>query len=153
MSTSHTAKVPWRWIELLMKKTIELPVNQSDLRKFGFVMAGFFALVVGLLLPWWWSLKWAYWPWAVASVFLLLAIAWPTALTGIYKYWMRFGRILEWINTRIILGVVFFLIFTPLGLIMRMIGKDTLDKRWDGRLATYRINTATRKADHMERQF
>lgn len=136
-----------------MKTNTETSVSHAELRKFGYVMAGFFALVVGLLLPWWWSLKWAYWPWVVAGVFMLLAIAWPAALAEVHKCWMHFGRVLEWINTRIILGVVFFLIFTPLGLMMRMVGKDTLNKRWDSRLATYRIDTATRKADHMERQF
>jgi hypothetical protein len=66
---------------------------------------------------------------------------------------MRLGKVLEWVNTRLVLGVVFVLVFAPLGWVLRMLGKDTLQKRWDSRLTTYRVNKAPRKADHMERQF
>ncbi|MNT65994.1 hypothetical protein D3C72_2040260 [compost metagenome] len=66
---------------------------------------------------------------------------------------MRLGRVLEWINTRLVLGVVFALVFAPLGGVLRLLGKDTLQKKWDRRLTTYRVNKVPRKADHMERQF
>jgi len=128
-------------------------VERAELRKFGYVMAGFFGLVVGALLPWWWSLKWAYWPWLVAALFLVLAILWPSALGGVHRVWMRLARVLEWINTRIVLGVVFFLVFTPLGFVMRMLGRDTLKKAWDRRAVTYRTDRQARKENHMERQF
>lgn len=128
-------------------------VQDSELRKFGYVMAGFFALVVGVLLPWWWSLKWAWWPWAVAAVFLVLGVGRPGLLRGPYRLWMRFGKILEWVNTRLVLGVVFVLVFAPLGLFLRAVGKDTLQKKWDSRLTTYRVAKVPRKDNHMERQF
>lgn len=136
-----------------MKQNVEMIASEPELRKFGYVMAGFFALVLGLLLPWWWSLQRAYWPWVVAGVFLLLAVLRPSALRVAYKYWMRLARVLEWVNTRVVLGIVFFLVFAPLGAAMRLLGKDTLQKSQDDRLTTYRINKAARKADHMERQF
>lgn len=66
---------------------------------------------------------------------------------------MRLGRVLEWVNVRIVLGVVFFLVFMPLGMIMRLLGKDTLQKKWDKQVATYRVNKVSRKNNHMERQF
>lgn len=128
-------------------------VERAELRKFGYVMAGFFGLVVGALLPWWWSLKWAYWPWLVAAFFLVLAVLWPSALGGVHRYWMRLARFLEWINTRIVLGVVFFLVFTPLGFVMRLLGRDTLKKAWDRGASTYRTDRQSRKENHMERQF
>lgn len=135
------------------KNTDSLAVSETDLRNFGYVMAGFFALFFGLLLPWWWDLKSAYWPWAVAAVFLALALAAPRLLHAPYRFWMRLGRVLEWVNTRLVLGVVFVLVFAPLGGVLRLMGKDTLQKKWDRRLTTYRVNKVSRKADHMERQF
>lgn len=136
-----------------MKNNTEAVVDARELRKFGYVMAGFFALVFGLFVPWWWSLKWAYWPWSIAVVFLALALLKPLALGIFYKCWMRLGRVLEWVNVRIVLGGVFFLVFMPLGIIMRLLGKDTLQKNWDKQVATYRVNKVSRKNNHMERQF
>lgn len=136
-----------------MKESLKIFVSDSELRKFGYVMAGFFALFFGLLLPWWWSQKWAYWPWGIAAAFLGVAVLQPGLLRGFYKLWMRFGKVLEWINTRVVLGFVFVLVFTPMGLVLRVIGRDTLQKKWDSRLATYRVNKVPRKANHMERQF
>ena len=128
-------------------------VSEAELRKFGYVMAGFFALFLGALLPWWWAMKWAYWPWLVAAIFFALALSAPKLLRHPYRLWMRLGRVLEWINTRLVLGLVFIFVFTPLGFILRVLGKDTLQKKWDSRVTTYRVTNAPRRADHMERQF
>lgn len=136
-----------------MKNDSHLPISDPELRKFGYVMAGFFGLFFGLLVPWLWSAKWAYWPWGVAVIFSGVAALRPSLLSGFYKLWMRLGKVLEWVNTRLVLGFVFVLVFIPLGLMLRAVGKDTLQKKWDRRLETYRINKTPRKADHMERQF
>lgn len=136
-----------------MKQNAEMDMSERDLRKFGYLMMGFFALVFGVLLPWLWSLKWALWPWIVAGVFGVLAFLRPSTLKGVHKYWMRFANTLGWINTRLILGVVFLLVFAPLGGVMRLVGRDTLKKNRDNRLATYRVSKKPRKTDHMERQF
>lgn len=128
-------------------------VSDTELRKFGYVMAGFFALFIGVLVPWWWNMHWANWPWVVAGVFLVLAVVQPRLLHWPYKFWMRLGRVLEWINTRLVLGFVFVLVFAPLGWVLRLLDKDTLQKKWDSRLTTYRVKKVPRKADHMERQF
>lgn len=135
------------------KHTENPVVSETDLRKFGYVMAVFFALFFGLLVPWWWDLKSAYWPWAVAAIFLALALLAPKLLRGPYRFWMRLGRVLEWVNTRLVLGIVFVLVFAPLGGVLRLLGKDTLQKKWDRHLTTYRVNKVPRKANHMERQF
>lgn len=50
-------------------------------------------------------------------------------MKAIYKAWMRFAHALGWVNTRIILSFVYFLIFTPLALIFRLMGKDPMDRR------------------------
>ncbi|MDO8446171.1 MAG: SxtJ family membrane protein [Deltaproteobacteria bacterium] len=50
-------------------------------------------------------------------------------LKVIYAGWMKFAHILGWVNTRIILTLVYLIIFTPLALIFRLIGKDPMDRR------------------------
>ena len=127
--------------------------NRQELRKFGYVMGGFIGLFFGVIFPWLWSAAWPYWPWIIAAVFFSLAIGHPDSLNVPYKLWMRFSEILGWINTRIILGVVFIFVFSPMGLLMRTLGRDTLNKKWNSQLKTYRKESPSRKSDHMERQF
>jgi hypothetical protein len=58
-------------------------------------------------------------------------------LKPIYVGWMTFAFALGWVNTRLILGIVFYLIFTPAGLVMRLLGKDPLVLRFDRQATTY----------------
>lgn len=63
---------------------------------------------------------------AVAAVLLLLAAIAPAALKPVYRGWMKLGAVLGWINTRIILTVAFFLVVTPIGVIMRLAGRSPM---------------------------
>lgn len=51
------------------------------------------------------------------------------ALKYIYRLWMKLGLVLSWINTRLILIILFYLLFTPMGIVMRMFGVDLLDRK------------------------
>jgi hypothetical protein len=66
---------------------------------------------------------------------------------------MKIGHVLGWINTRIILGVVFFIIFAPVALFMRLFGKDPMHRRLDATAETYRINSEKLPRERMERPF
>ena len=65
---------------------------------------------------------------AIACVFFIAGLVFPVLLKPIYVIWMRLAFILGWINTRIILIVLFYLVFTPLGLLMRLFKIDLLKK-------------------------
>jgi hypothetical protein len=67
--------------------------------------------------------------------------------------WMAVGHIMGWINTRIILGVVFYFVVTPIGIIRRMLGKDPMGKKIESDLKTYRISRTPRPASHLKRQY
>jgi hypothetical protein len=58
-------------------------------------------------------------------------------LRPVYVVWMKFAFALGWINTRILLGIFFYLIITPIGLVMRLVGKDILDQKLDRSAKTY----------------
>ena len=76
-----------------------------------------------------------------------MALKWP------YVAWMKVGGVLGRINTALILGLAYLFIFIPLGLLLRLFGKDTLKKRWREDVTTYRRAKPPRPASHMERQF
>ena len=84
---------------------------------------------------------------------MALALAWPGSLTQIYRLWMTVGEILGWINTRIILGVLFYLVFTPLGLYMRLRGKDPMRRTLEPEAKSYRVVRQPRPSSHMRHQF
>ena len=62
-------------------------------------------------------------------LFLLWAIILPKTLKLFYLAWMRFAFVLGWVNTRIILILMFYLIFTPFGLLMRLFRVDLLQTK------------------------
>ncbi|WP_332682770.1 SxtJ family membrane protein [Bosea sp. (in: a-proteobacteria)] len=97
--------------------------GSSD-RSFGLVFAVVFALI-GLYNLWHWGRAW---PWLglIAAAFLGIALIRPALLAPLNKLWMRFGMLLAAIINPIVLGILFFLVFTPMALVARLVGKDFL---------------------------
>lgn len=97
------------------------------------------------------------WSWfGLAGAFFLLAgLFVQSILRPVYIGWMKFAFILGWVNTRILLGVFFYLIITPIGVVMRLAGKDLLDRKIDRSAKSYwkkRDRTAF-DPKRMEQQF
>ena len=132
--------------------SIENPGRQ-ELRKFGLVTGAIVVVLFGLLLPWVFGFAWPTWPWILAGVLGLWALVHPDSLFVVYKYWMRFGVVAGWINTRIILGIMFYLIFFPTGMIIRLFGKDAMARKWDDKAESYRIISNQPDKDHVERPY
>jgi Saxitoxin biosynthesis operon protein SxtJ len=77
----------------------------------------------------------------------------PRSLTYVHRVWMAAGEALGWVNTRIILSVIFYGLVTPMGIIMRRFGRDPMQRRFEPGVATYRVPKAARSGAHMTRQF
>lgn len=131
-------------------------MNQSgtlkELRQFGLMVGGVF-IVIGL-----WPLVFRGDPvrwWAVApgAILILLGSARPLVLRPIHAGWMWIGHVLGWINTRILLGIVFYGLVTPIGLIVRLIGKNTMETAFVKDSETYRVMRTPRLPSHMKHQF
>lgn len=71
----------------------------------------------------------------------------------LYQGWLKIGHLLGWINTRIILAILFFVLITPLGKILRACGKDPLKKHYDPHLPSYRKIVIPPPINHMEKPF
>lgn len=130
---------------------IEIP-DKKGLREFGLITGGLFIIFFGLLLPWLFGFAFPLWPWILASVLAGLALLIPNSLKLIYYGWMSIALIIGWINTRIILAIVFYLLITPMGSIMRLFGKNAM-KRKPSKLESYRKLTPSRSSKQVEFPF
>ena len=109
---------------------------QRNPRRFGLVMAAALAVVGGI--AWWRSTETAHlYLWACAGLFLVLALAWPRALSPLERAWGLLAAGLGWLNLRILLTAAYILVFVPVGLVFKVIGKDPLDRRIDRSATTY----------------
>lgn len=77
----------------------------------------------------------------------------PRSLKQVHTGWMKLGHVLGAINTRILLGLVYYLLITPMGLVMRLLGKDIMHRAVDHEATTYRVVRAQRPRQHMRNQF
>jgi hypothetical protein len=94
-------------------------------------------------------------PWALITGTLLLipALIAPRTLRPAHRVWMTAGDALGWINTRILLGLVFYAVITPMGLIMRLLGHDPMGRNYEQGAESYRVVKRPRSGAHMTRQF
>ncbi len=115
--------------------TEKLDTSRRAVRKFGILFCCLSAVISAFLL----FKGRGGWPWfAGASLFFLGTglVGYPV-LKPVYQAWMKFAFLLGWLNTRLILGVFFYLILTPIGLVLRLTGRDLLDRKIDPAARTY----------------
>lgn len=113
----------------------KLDLTRKNLRKFGITMGAVF-IFLALFLIFRHKDKIAVIITA-STAFFLSAFLMPSILKPVYIFWMRIAFILSWVNTRIILILIFYLIFAPLGLVIRLFGKGLLEKRLDKGAISY----------------
>ncbi len=119
------------------------PLTAKQLRDFGFLMAFVFGGIFGGLVPWWKGRAWAEWPmWTlyVGAAFAVPAAVIPMSLGPVFRVWMRIGDVLGYVNSRIILGIIFFVVVLPFGLVRRLFGRDPMDRKFDRASGTYRVS-------------
>ncbi len=107
----------------------------TEVKKFGLLFA---AICAGLSLFLFFKENdlWLL-PAAGAVFFLVTGLVAQPVLQPVYTVWMKLAHVLAWINTRILLGLFFYLVLTPVGVVMRLLGKDLLDKKIDRAAPTY----------------
>ena len=128
----------------------EIPkLDKQGLRKFGLTTGIIFALLFGFVLPWIWRADMHRWPLVVGGVLCSLALIAPRSLAPFYTVWMRIALVLGWINSRIILGLIFVLVLTPMALVMKLLGKDPMTRKFDKERTSYRIVSTPPTEDSM----
>ena len=126
--------------------------NRRELRSFGLVMACILGTIAAFL---WYRGTGSPALGIVAGLFGFLGLVGPVLLRSVYTIWMLLARILSFVNTHILLGLVFYTLFTGIGLIKRLVSKDPLERRLEpDRVSYWSPRTEPLlDADHYERQF
>ena len=127
---------------------IELPSN----RKFGF----FFTFVFILVAAYFYysdNLTWAYVVSAAALAFMLVTLIKSDALLPLNKLWMRLGLLLGMIVSPIVLGVIFFGLFTPIAIVMRLSGRDELRLKFAQKASHWISRGEPIKSESFKNQF
>jgi Saxitoxin biosynthesis operon protein SxtJ len=131
---------------------VDRPASAKELRSFGLLVGGIFSLVAlsPMLLH---GEPVRMWAAGMGGLLMVLGGVHPQALVPVHKGWMWVGHVLGWINTRILLGIVFYGLITPIGLVFRMMGRDSMRRAFSSPSATYRVIREPRSRTHMKLQF
>ncbi|MEI6828532.1 MAG: SxtJ family membrane protein [Synechococcaceae cyanobacterium ELA445] len=111
--------------------------SHKQLREFGLLIGIVFPVVFGWLGPSLRGHSLPVWPFVVGVPALVLGLVLPRALAWPYRGWMALGHVLGWVNSHIILGLVFVLVVQPIALIKRLFGSDPLRRQFEAK-ASYR---------------
>jgi hypothetical protein len=114
--------------------------------------------ILGLLGGWAWyagNESAARWLAGIAGILLGGGLGWPPALRPLYIAWMYLARVLGWVNTYLLLGLVFYTVFALVGALMRVFRHDPLDRRLEQERKSYWSvrQTPLPPQNHYERQF
>ena len=130
-----------------------MAADNRELRSFGITMGVMVVLLFGALIPWIWDLRYPVWPWVVLAVLAVWALAAPATLGPVYRAWMRMARAISRVTTPIILGLVFLVVFVPIGLLFRVFSRDPLRRRFEPDEESYRVGTDRRSVQSLDKPY
>jgi hypothetical protein len=116
--------------------------RQSD-RAFGFMFAIIFAVIAGIV--WFVSGRVSVALAGTSLAFALLALVWPVLLLPLNRLWQRLASGVGFVTNHVVLGLFFYLIITPVGLVMRMFGRNPMSLKCEPERETY-FTAVTRHA-------
>ena len=131
-----------------------MKITKKDLRTFSFIWALIFFVVgvfplyksgfAGVLaidsLPAWESLPIRHWGIYVSLAFLFIGLFIPGIVSGFYKLWVKLGELIGGVISKIILVIMFYGLFTPIAIVLKILGKDLLHKKMDKKSHSYWID-------------
>jgi len=136
------------WIK---RKLNQINADSKAVQKFGFILAGIL-FTLGLIA--FFRGHQQYWfEWPLAALVLFLSFSAIGILTRIYRFWMLIAEGISWVLLRLILGIFYYLILSPVGLGMRLAGKDILDEKMDQTARSYWKKHAAKSKEQYERLF
>jgi len=124
--------------------------KEQDLQTFAYIWAGIFT-VIGLypLLD---GADIRIWSIAIAIVFIAIVLIKPTILTSFYKVWIKIGDFIGGIISKVIMFILYFGLFTPISIFLKILGKDLLNKKVDKSPESYWIERE-KQPESMKNQF
>ena len=128
-------------------------LDRSGLRQFGITTGVIVAVLFGLFFPWLLEAGFVLWPWVLCGLLALMGLVAPMSLRPVYKIWMRFGLMMSRFTTPLIMGLVFFLVITPVALVMKIMGRDPMKRKLAHDQTTYRVSSSRSARERLERPY
>lgn len=128
-------------IQSILTDLRALDTGRKALRSFGLVV-GAVLLALALLVTWrqgWAPGTAAYTLAGIGAALVLLGLVAPPVLRPLYRVWMALAFVLGFVMTRVLLTTVFALVVIPTGLLLRLAGRDPLQRKRDPNARTYWI--------------
>ena len=113
--------------------------SNKKLSEFGIFIGFMFPVLIGFIIPLLFGHSFRTWTLFIGMPLFILGFIRPELLLYPYKAWMKLGHILGWVNSRIILGLVFILVLQPIAFVMKIFGYDPLRTKKNNQ-KTYREN-------------
>ncbi|NIN00427.1 MAG: hypothetical protein GTO24_20810 [candidate division Zixibacteria bacterium] len=136
---------------MILDETKNLRCGKGELRKFGITVGIVFGLLGGLLV--WGGKNDFYLCFAVSFCLLAAGSFMPLLLKPVYRVWMAFAAIMGWIMTRVVLGMLFYLVLTPIGLAFRLFRRDILSQKSDRDSQSYWIPRTWKEFDRKKYEY
>jgi hypothetical protein len=128
-------------------------LDRRGLRNFAITFGGVVVALFGLLLPWLLGADLPVWPWYLWLLTAAWGLAAPMTVRPFYIAWMRFGLLMSKITTPLILGIVYYLVITPTGLIAGLFREDPMRRHGAQADKSFRVESTPRAREHMEKPF
>jgi multisubunit Na+/H+ antiporter MnhG subunit len=138
---------------MIREEIKNIQTTMKELRKFGIILSVFLSIIAGISL--WKSGTLYNYLFPTAAGILILALAFPRILKFIYIPWMALAILIGWVMTRVILTLLYYLVFTPISLLLNLLGKDLLDEKINPEKSSYWVQREKRiiPKEDFERQF
>ena len=126
--------------------------DTKSLRTFGYIWSAIFLIIALFPLKNGGDIK--QWPLAVFFAFIIISTIYPKLykITYFYQSWIKFGDFIGKINSKIIIFILFYFLFLPIGILLKIFRKDLLGKKINKSAKSYFIDRKDQPTD-MENQF
>ena len=114
-----------------------MKIKTKDLKEFSLIWAVIFTIIG--IIPYFKHTTPQNWAFGVSLIFIMVAFFKPNILESFYKIWTKFGGLMGHYISKVILFVLYFGLFTPISLLLKLLGKDLLDKKIDKDADSYWI--------------
>ncbi|WP_210561958.1 SxtJ family membrane protein [Psychrosphaera aestuarii] len=111
--------------------------TETELKEFALTISWAFPLFFSVILPWLFNYAWQLWPLAISLVLMSLYLVKPAWLWLPHRIWMTIAGAIGWFNTRVILGLCFYLLVAPIGFTLRLFGKLQYQTKISQRSTSY----------------
>ena len=141
------------WISDVSAEIQKLDLSKKNLRKFGLVVGSVFVLIT------FWMVYKNFLPTQrhlfgiIGFLLMIVGVSFPSALKFVYKVWMGLAFAIGWVVSRALITIIFIIVLTPIGLVMRLAGKEILDINMKKQEETYWIKKDKNKILNYEKMY